>query len=461
MYLIKAMLLAFLAFQFFSCDNEPLTGEFSQDEQNGASEGQFKAKIEGDEFIAVTATAILNSDNEIVIMGEKSGGKKITLGVANAAVGSFSLLTGGANENAGAYFDGSANSNPYKTSSALGGNGQLKITKLDDVTKTVSGTFNILGVRIRLDSNGNPVLDTNGNPVKDKISITSGSFNSIPYILDDTGGGGGTGNPNNEFFAKVDGVSFIAESITVTESVISTKHMIKVEATSRNGELMRIDIPRSLGVGTFNMVRISDGTNLIAVYNAGTGTENLTSNPGSITITEFDLELGVFKAIFNFTGTDPLNQVPDVVRVTEGRMIIHFEGILGGNNTFRANVNSAAYIPDQITVTTSVVNQYPRVTISTTKGTQKMELTFPLTVAEATYEMETKVIDGDEIVGSYTPVNGTSITYVSSPGSLIITNYDMQNGIIEGIFNYTAKDATGQDPSIYQISGGTFYLVIP
>ena len=461
MYLIKGMLLAFLAFQFFSCENEPLTGEFPQGDQNDADEGQFRAQIDGQQFIAVTATAILTSDNELVIMGVKPGGKNITLGITDAAVGSFSLLTGGTNENAGAYFDGSTNVVPYISAEAFGGSGQLQITELDTAEQTVSGTFSFVGVRIKIDADGNPVLDGDGNPIMEDVDITNGAFNSIPYELDDTGGGGGTGNPNDEFFAKVDGIDFIADSISVTEPVISTKRMIKVEAKSNTGELLRIDVPRSLGEGTFDMVRISDGTKLIAVYNAGAGAENLTSNPGSITITDFDLELGVLKATFNFTGTDPLNQLPDVVQVTEGSFTVHFEGVPGANNAFSANVNSASYTPEEISVTASTVNQYPRITISTTMGDQKMELSFPLTVTEGTFAMETEVVDGDEIVGSYTPVVGTSITYVSNPGSLVITNYDMENGIIEGIFNFTGIDATGQDPTIYQISGGTFLIVLP
>lgn len=459
MYLLKGILLTFLAFQFIACENEPLTGEFPQDDQNDAEEGQFIAKIEGQEFVAATATAILNADNELVIMGEKPGGESITLGVTDAAVGSFNLATNAINENAGAYFDASSNVVPYITAEAFGGLGQLKITELDTTEQTVSGTFSFRGVRIKVGEDGNPILDGSGNPVMEEIEITSGAFTAIPYQLDDTGGG--TGNPNDEFFAKVDGVDFIADSISVTEPVNGEIHMIKIVAKSNTGELLRIDVPRSLGVGTFNMERISDGTKLIGVYNAGDGAENLTSNPGTINITEFDLEVGILKATFNFTGTDPLNQLPDVVEITEGSLVAHFEGVPGGNNLFSANVNSAPYNPEDISVTFSTVNQYPRVTISTTKDDQKMDLSFPLTVTEDTFDMQTEVVEGDEIVGAYTPVMGASITYVSSPGSLIITNYDMENGIIEGSFNYTGVDATGQDPTTYQITNGTFLILLP
>lgn len=460
MYFLKGMLLAFLAFQFLSCENEPLTGEFVQEEQNDAEEGQFRAQIDGETFIASTASATLTTDNQLVITGSKPGGEKIILAVVDAAVGSFDLSLGGANQNSGVYFDGSINALPYISADSLGGYGLLNITALDTSTETVTGTFSFVGSRNKVDSDGNPIMDGNGNPVMEEIAITDGAFNAIPYIIDDTGGGTG-GNPENEFFAKVDGVDFVADSIFVTEPVVSDVHMISIKANSNTGAQMRIDVPRSLGVGTFNMVRISDGTQLIGVYNAGNGAENLTSNPGTITISEFDLELGILKATFAFTATDPLNQLPDVVEITEGNFTVYFQGVPGANNVFLANVDGEAYTPDDIAVTTDVFNQYPTISITTTLGDQKMELTFPATLTEGSFEMSTEVVVGDEIVGSFTPVVGTSITYVSSPGTLVITNYDLENGIIEGTFNFSAVDATGQDPTVHQITGGEFLAVLP
>lgn len=459
-YFLKPLFLICIAFQFLSCENEPLTGEFFQQEENEAEEGQFIATIGAEQFIAATASATLTSENQLVITGSKPGGESIVLAVADAAVGSFNLSTGGAVENGAAYFDGSVNILPYSSAQALGGYGQLKISELNTDAKTVSGTFSFVGYRVKVDANGDPVLDGNGNPVLENIEISAGAFNAIEYVLDDTGGGGG-GGPENEFFAKVDGVDFIADTISVTEPVVGNTHMIKIEAKNSEGHLIRLDIPRLTGVGTFEMVRISDGTDLVGLYNAGDGVENLTSDPGTITITEFDLETGVLKATFSFTGTDPLNQLPNVVEITEGSLTVYFEGVPGANNMFMASVDNTPYTPDEITVETSVVNQYPRVTITTTQGEKGMVLTFPLTITEGIFEMGTEVIDGDEIVAKYTPVVGTSISYVSMPGTLEITNYDIANGLIEGTFNFTGKDATGQDQTVYQITGGQFLIVLP
>ncbi|MGB3342402.1 MAG: DUF6252 family protein [Aequorivita sp.] len=459
-YFIKRILLIFIALHFISCENEPLTGKFPQEEQNEAEEGQFRAMIEGKEFIAASTSATLTSDNELVIIGNKPGGEKIVLAITNAAEGIFNLTTGGDNENSGIYFDGSINVSPYISAGLFGGSGQLNLTKLDITDKTLTGTFSFTGVRIKVDGDGNPILDGDGNPVMEDIEITKGAFNSIAYVLDDSGGGGTGGDPQNKFFAKVDGVDFIADTLRVTEPVVGNVHMIKIEARSSKNELIRIDIPRALGVGTFQMVKISDGTKLIASYNANQGGENLTSNPGSITITEFDLEEGVLKATFEFTGKDPLGNDPTVVQVTEGDLTAHFEGIPGANNMFRANVDGADFSPETLEVLSEVVNQYPRVTLIATVGKQKMELSFPETITEGTFEMAKVVTVGNEVVGVYTPIVGTSISYVSSPGSIVITNYDIPNGIIEGTFNFTGVDATGQDPKVYQITAGEFLAVL-
>ena len=459
-YFIKRLLLIFLAIHVISCENEPLTGTFPQEEQNEAEEGQFQAMIEGKEFIAASTSATLTSDNELVIIGNKPGGEKIVLAITNAATGVFNLTTGGNNENSGIYFDGSINVSPYISAGPFGGSGQLNITELNITDKTVTGTFSFTGVRIKVDGDGNPILDGDGNPIMESIEIKKGAFNSIEYVIDDTGGGGTGGDPQNKFFAKVDGVDFVADTLTVTEPLVGNVHMIKIEARSSKNELIRIDIPRALGVGTFQMLKISDGSKLIASYNANQGGENLTSNPGTITITEFDLEEGVLKATFAFTGKDPLGDDPTVVEVTEGDLTAHFEGIPGANNMFRANVNGADYTPETLEIVSEVVNQYPRVTLIATIGKQKMEISFPETITVGTFAMSKQVTVGNEIVGIYTPIVGTSIPYVSSPGSIVITNYDIPNGIIEGTFTFTGVDATGQDPTVYEITAGEFLAVL-
>ncbi len=459
------MLLLFLAFQFVSCENEPLVGNFPEGGgEGGAESGQFIASVAGRQFTAESITAVLTSTNTLKLTGTKSNGESISLSVGNAEVGTFNLNWDGVSSNLGTYIDGNPNTLPYVSTANAGGFGQLKITEINTSAKTVTGTFGFTGVRIKLDGSGNPVLDGNGLPVMETIVIGDGSFNTITYIIDDSGDGDGDGDGDtdfqNEFFAKVDGVGFVADSISVTEPINANVRMIKIEAKTANRDLIRLDIPRSLGVGTFNMESLSDGTKLIGLYRNNDSGENLTSNPGRITITEFDLVAGILKATFRFTGTDPLGEDTTVVEVTEGSFTVYFEGIPGANNRFTAKIDGTSYTAETVEISRDVVNQYPRIILTTIVGNQKMELSFPATITVGTFDMGPEITVGNEIVAVYTPVLGTSIPYVSQSGSMVITNYDFQAGIIEGTFNYTAKDVAGQDPTVYQVTAGEFMAIL-
>lgn len=464
-FIIRGLLLLFLSFQFLSCEDEPLVGDFPEGEgQGGAEVGQFKASIAGQEFIAESIVAVLNDANKLEITGAKSNGESISLSVGDAGVGTFNLNWDGVGPNRGTYIDGYPNTFPYISIADAGGSGLMKITELNTVAKTVTGTFSFTGVRIKVDGTGNPVLDGNGMPVMENIQINDGAFNSIPYLGEGSGDGDGDGDGDsdtqNEFLAKVDGVDFVADSISVSEPINGNIHMIKIEARSASRELIRIDIPRSLGVGTFDMESMSDGTKLIGLYRNNTGGENLTSNPGTITISEFDLVTGVLKATFKFTGKAPLGGDPTIVEITQGSFTVYFEGIPGANNRFRANIDGTEYLPGTVDVLNSVVNQYPRITLTTEVGNQRMELSFPATITVGTFDMGPEVNTGNEIVAIYTPIVGTSISYMSESGSIVITSYDFQAGVIEGTFNFTAADTVGQDPTIYQVTGGEFMAIL-
>jgi len=327
--LLNYLLLAFLAVQFSACTNEPLEGEFIQEDDSPAADGQFIATIDNQGFTADTALATLYAlNNRLVISGIKANsGEIITLSVQTAEEGSYSLVSGGANQNSAVYLNSNSLLNPYITSTELGGSGQLVITSLDSITQSVSGTFSFIGARVELDDEGNVVLDAEGNQIIETVDITDGAFSTIPYVIDETGDGTeGDGIPDDEFLALVDEMEFVTDSISSELRIIGGIPVIKIEARNNIGSLIRIDIPESLGIGTFEMDQmISDGTQLIALYNDGLGGENLTSNPGTITITELNTDTGRLVATFSFTGTNPLDpEDTTVVEVTEGSFSVDY-----------------------------------------------------------------------------------------------------------------------------------------
>jgi len=466
--LLNWVLVALTTFFFTSCDNEPLTGDFIQPDDPTAIEmGQFKAQIDGNEFLATVVNATLTPENLLVIFGVVDvTGETIELRVVDAGIGSFDLKTDFGNESGAKYYPPGATTNPYTSAAELAGSGQLSLTEFNTDDLTITGSFSFVGKRLQLDSNGDPVLDGNGDPNVQDVTVTFGAFNQISYVIGDDpngGGDGGGGQPVDEFTALIEGVEFFEDSISKTISSIGGVEMLKIVAQTSSNSRIRIDLPLFTGTGTFPMESISDGTKIIALYNANTGGENLTSNPGTITITELDTEEGIIIATFEFTGTDPLGGDPTVVAVTSGEMTLYFEGIPGsGPKPFTAEIDSVLYEPDpaDIDVTLGLQSGVERVTIATTLGEQSMSLTFPKNIIVGSYDMSTSLVNPENIVALYKPMTGGTATFVSSPGILTIESYDTMTGKIRGTFSYTALDRSGTDPTIYDVSNGSFKVII-
>jgi len=445
---------------FSACVNEPLDGVFPQDgDLINVDEGGFRADIGINTFTADIASGVLSATNVLVITGTIiETGESIILTVENPGIGTFNLTAGLGTENSGSYFETDA-VNPYVSFGAFGASGQLNITEYDPQNFKVTGTFNFTGVRFAVDADGNSILDGNGNPTLENGDITNGMFNKISFTTEDQGGGE---TPIDDvFFAKVDGADFDAESVTTTLNDVAGVSVVKIVAVNEAGEIMRIDIPENLGIGTFNMEALSDGTKLISLYNPASIGENLTSNPGTITITKFNNFTGIIEANFNFTATDPLGLDPSVAEITEGNFEVDYISSPGDTVTsFTAMIDGEFFGPDSISVGESIFNGVSRFNITAIISTsgQKMGLFFPSDIEVGTYELTTSLIDGSENFSQYTSEVGVSMTYISSPGTLTILDYDIETRIIEGTFSYSAIDQTTQDPTVYEVTEGEFTL---
>lgn len=458
--LLSYMLVALLAFQFTACDNEPLEGNFQQDDPNTAAEGEFKAKINGQDFLAETASGLLSGDILVITGLKSSTGESITLSIDGAGVGTFNLTAGTGTQTFGTYIDSSTPVNPYISFAAFGGAGEVNITEMDTELLTVSGTFNFVGGRIQLDADGNPVLDGNGDPVIETIEVTAGAFNTIEYTVEDNGGG----SMDDTFFAKVDGVDFIAETITVTQTTVAGIPMLNIVATNAAGAYIRVDIPENQGVGgPWDMESISNGTELIAMYNAGTGGEDLTSSPGSIRILEFGTITGRLWAQFSFRASDPLGVDPTVVQITQAGFVVDYIENSGEiMDELLAEVDGLPYTPDLLDIVQTPVSSIPTVWITTedTANAQFLRLTFPEAIEVGSYDLTTDLVVGDEKIALFIPNTADPRNFKSNSGTLSIVSYDTVMGIIEGTFEFTAIDTTGQDPTVYQIANGSFTIQI-
>ena len=449
-----------LFFIHFSCVNEPLEGDFPQDDGVlNIEEGEFRANVGIGDFSTGLAEGVLSNTDLLTITGTvPDTGESIVLTIENPGVGTFNITAGLGTQNSGVYIETNPE-NPFVSDGTFGVFGQLNITEFDTQNATVSGTFSFTGVRVVLDVDGNPVLDSNGQPTLETEEITNGVFNKIPYTTEDQGGGG---TPiTDEFFAKVDGVNFDAESVTTSLNTVAGVSVVKIVAVNELGEIIRIDIPEDLGIGTFAMEPLSDGTKLIGLFNPATVGENLTSNPGTINITRFNVFTGIIEATFEFTATDPLGQDPSIAEITEGSFKVDYISSPGDTVTsFTAFIDGEFFGPDSIFVGETIFNGLSRFNITAiiSDTGQKMGLFFPTDIEIGTYEMTTNLIDGSEKFCQYTPEIGETITYISNPGTLTISDYDQDAGFVEGTFTYTALDLTAQDPEVYQITEGEFTI---
>ena len=458
--LLKWTIALIVLINFSACINEPLEGEFPQDEDIiNIDEGGFRADIGFNRFTADAAVGTLSTSNVLTITGSiLETGESIVLIVGNPDIGTFNLTAGLGTDNSASYFE-TATSNSYVSLGTSGASGQLNITEFDIENLKISGTFSFTGTRFATDATGNPILDAAGNPVIEDEEITNGIFNKISFTNEDQGGGG---TPINDvFFAKVDGIDFDSESVTTTLNNVAGVSVVKIVAVNEEGEILRIDIPEDLGLGTYDMLALSDGTKLIGLYNPASIGENLTSNPGKITITRFNTFTGIIEATFNFTATDPLELDPTIAEITEGNFKVDYISSPGDTVTsFTATIDGEVFGPDSIFVGESIFNGVSRFNITAiiSNTGQKMGLFFPKNIEVGTYELTTSLIDGNEKFSQYTPEIGVSMTYISSPGSLTILDYDLGARIIEGTFSFSAIDQTSQDQTVYVVTEGEFTL---
>ncbi|RDK85338.1 DUF6252 family protein [Marinirhabdus gelatinilytica] len=456
---IHLILFTILAVVFSSCENEPLEGEFIVDEPGGAASGNFVATVDGESFVATQLVAEINQGT--LIMSASDGVFAMGLIVVNKSECVFDLT--GANASASISEISSGTSYTVDPTGQFGSSGTLEITSYNTETMTVSGTFTFVAVEI-----------TPNGPGSETIEVTDGSFTDItfevvsgdpePSECDPNGGGGDPDptDPNNIFLAKADGVDFIPEEVMVSQYMVGMQPMIQVMALDAGGASLRLDIPETLQTGTFDMFNgISDGSQLIGYYNPNTGGETLSSNPGTITISEFGSQSGKLVATFQFTATDPLGDDPTVVEITEGNLDISFVPTPGNVTfSFENEIDGVLFQPETTIATLTEFNGVDYVTITATLNNQEVKLEFPYSIGEGTYGMSPILVAGAEVVGSYTPDVGTSITYTSDPGTLTISTFDTATNIIEGTFSFTAKDFSTADPTVYEITNGSFLVEI-
>lgn len=234
-------------------------------EENGngntiADAGIFKATVAGSAFVANNVQAIVN-DDYIAISGLKTTGELIQITIANGKVGTYTFKD--SPDLALAYAKGSESGYIGVSKDNAEGytdyndNAVLKITEIDKVKKTISGTFQFTGLRF--------------DGVKDKKVVTNGSFTKIVYKSDSP-----VLQPDNKFAAKLDGADFVATNV----SVVTIMGRIAITAKRGNVENMALLLPGDAKEGIYNV-----DENYIIRYSKDMSTEGMFDGKSGSTIT--------------------------------------------------------------------------------------------------------------------------------------------------------------------------------
>lgn len=483
---LNYLCIAIFSLLFIACEDEPLEGNFPlpDGEEVDLQPGSFTATVDQVNFTAIVSSATLTENGILTITGSGQGtGDLITMTVENGGEGLFNLNPEDGTVNAGMYINLLQPNNPYNTTFDTG-SGELVVSQIDVPGLTITGAFNFNANRVRLDANGNPVMDSAGNVIREEIVIENGVFLAIPLTLigdadpDDPDGDPDNGEEamDNIFEATVDvstgmgARDFEATTVSSELAMITDLNIIRIMATNANGEMIRLDIPEDLGIGTFMITdqvnAISDGTQLFGIYNEGNGMPNLTSNSGTVTITSISTQTGRIEGTFNFMGDDPLDQVDDTVSVTNGSFTIFYTP--DPNNaqaSFNCDVDTIPYTSTQITNETTLFgpDNIELVKITATDGVQQITITFPkATTTAGNFVFSPETIDATEYVATYIPDTTVMdpITFTSSAGVITFNSYNENTGAIEGAYFFTATDPTMTDATVHEITNGTFTLVI-
>ena len=154
--------LTLLALLTISCKKEEKEKEKEKEVKVESKTGVLNCKLDGVLWESTSASATIDfTDKQLRLKGEKSG-EKISFFIEDGGSNFETTYGFGTIINTGSYED---SKNDYTTYSVYG-EGNLKVSDLDTVNKTMTGTFNFVAT---------PIASTS------KKKITEGLFTKIPY----------------------------------------------------------------------------------------------------------------------------------------------------------------------------------------------------------------------------------------------------------------------------------------
>ena len=290
---IAALALIISVIGLFSCGKE-----LSEENGFGNVSGSFRADINDTSWVANRLARATRVGGFITLYGGGTDQKSITLTVADSGVHSYQFLNTSFT-NVASFEDSSRipiatwSTNQWSNNGVYG---DLNITKIDTLHKTMTGTF---GIRVYRSLDG---------LIK---YITNGVFTDIPYT--------GT-NPVtplvDTFKVKNDGTQF---TYTRLDSKLIGSNINIAASQNLAPEILNIIFPANLTPGDHPF----DAT-VIGIFNP-VATNFYQSTSGTLTILENNPITQRVRGSFSFIATDPLGGPPAAHTFTEGYFAVTYQ----------------------------------------------------------------------------------------------------------------------------------------
>lgn len=274
-----------------SCSKD---SEISDFDFTAAAQGELIATVDGREFKATTQDAMFYEGDLYITAMDLSTGEMISITVASPEESTFDLGSNRISITSASYTT-MEKSSYFSIHPDAGG--KITISELDMDNKTVSGTFNFKGIKLRMDASYDEVIE-----------ITSGAFNKIPFYIPEELTNSGT--------AKINGNPLTFDTVYAYEAFSNFK--VNMHASSNDG-LLLFEIPMDITAGTYDLT----GGTWSASYSIG-GDEYYPSS-GTLNITNHDTEIGLLEGSFEcmVENSSPSNGI-NSYNFTEGEFSIYY-----------------------------------------------------------------------------------------------------------------------------------------
>jgi hypothetical protein len=291
---------------FASCQKEVNFNSRENDNNTNPVTGDFKAKIDGSQWLANKVAGASRMGGLINVTGLSNDKRIITMTLEDNGVGSYTLDD--IQMNVGALLD-SNETNPIafatnQSSNPAQAGGTVNITAIDEANKKISGNFSFKVFR---------AFDNTGH------TITEGSFSNLTYATTMP-----PASATDTFRVKIAGTSWTPASITGIKVTLPQFSSLSINATDAVGsKSVGLTMPPDITPGTYTLDFF--GMTYIGQYNPDNDPNHSQgSTSGTLTILEHNTGTKRIRGNFNFRAESIANPAINSM-LTEGYFSVKYQ----------------------------------------------------------------------------------------------------------------------------------------